>query len=168
MSKKKGRIDVVGILSFGFFILLIGILFVFIPGLSASISNFFTEINITSISSNNFTEFPSNIHVPTPTGYYPEFYKALFQFCIIFGFFQIFALILRYIINDYLHRKVGNFTDIMFWFGAAYLIYIFLNNQITWIVFLGFLVILLGLKIVLSNSINLIINLKRNREENRL
>ncbi|MDI6644933.1 MAG: hypothetical protein QME14_07730 [Methanobacteriaceae archaeon] len=166
MSKKQNKIDLVGILSFGFFILLIGILFVFIPGLSASISNFFAELNITAISSNNFTEFPSNIYVPTPTGFYPEFYNALFQFCIIFGFFQIFALILRYLINDYVNRKVGNFTDILFWFGAAYLVYIFLNNQISWIVFLGFLVILLGLKIVLSNSINLIINLRKNREEN--
>ncbi|MGC9516420.1 MAG: hypothetical protein ACP5C3_01825 [Methanomicrobiales archaeon] len=163
MAKNHEKVDIVGILSFGFFILLIGTFFVVIPGLSNIIQNFFIDLNLTAISSNNLTTIPSNIYIPSPSGAHPVLYNVLFQFCLIFAFFQIFALFLRFLIKDLMKRKVRNFTDIFFWFGTAYLVFIFLNSQISWIVFLGFLITLLGLNIVLSNVIILIINLRRGR-----
>ena len=133
----------------GGFLIIVGLIFALTPDLWQKITDFFN--NITTAS------FPyggpnSTISLPAPTS--PEdhsiLYTALMQFAIGIGVLQIIILSLRL----YYHSRIGRTSEtvgnLIFWFGAAFLVNIFLlaGTLAGWFEFWGALIILIGVSIV--------------------
>jgi hypothetical protein len=109
--------------SFGFFLILIGILFMSTPNLADSVVKFISHFQTAQVRN-------TNIYIPAPELVGDQSaldtYLAARQFSIVWGVFLIAMLGARFIFESPLRRKAGNLGDIVFWLGATYLIQIFL------------------------------------------
>jgi len=151
-KKQHKKIDIVGIVTIGFFLILLGIfqfmILVHTPDFSDSISSFSKDFYLQQIS--------PNIYLPTPQSDHPLAYNLIFQFCLIFGIFEVFALVARFILKDPMEKKAGTASGIIFWLGAALLVNMLLKHGIEWIAFIGWLITLLGISVIVNIVIVLI------------
>jgi len=148
---KREERDWFGLVSFGFFLILIGIMFLVIPNLFSHAEKFVTSFNTTEISPG------SGIFLPAPIDdNHTEVYKAIMYFCLIFGMFQIIILILKFAIKTSIGSKAGTLGGIVFWLGAG----VFASMLVTggnekWFLFLAGLVVSIGLAIIVSSLVKL-------------
>ena len=132
----------------GFFIT-VGLIFALTPDLWDRTTGFFN--NITTVY---FPYGGSNSTISLPAPLYPAdhstFYTALMQFAIGIGVLQVIILPLRL----HYHSRIGKIAEtvgnLIFWFGAAFLVNIFLlaGTLTGWFGFWGALIILIGVSIV--------------------
>ena len=61
----------------------------------------------------------------------------------------------RFILKDPIDKKAGAFSGLIFWLGSAYIINSLLEKNIDWSAFLGYLIVLIGITLVINNSIKL-------------
>ena len=80
MQDKKS--NWIGLLSFGFFILLFALFFIIVPDYSSKVTDFFKDFELVEIA--------LNFYLPAPLHRHPLVYETVMRFCIIFGFFQFF------------------------------------------------------------------------------
>jgi len=137
-----------GLLSFGFFLALLGTIWVVTPNLTEEVSDFFADFQL-----KNVTE---NIIFPAPEHNHPVVYTAATQFCFIFGAFQIVILALRFILNESLNRKTETLSGMVFLFSAGFFLYMLSSEAIGWFSFLAGLIISAGLAIVTSSIVKLL------------
>ena len=144
-EKSSSKFDILGLLSFGFFLVLLGAIFALTPGLPNKIIDFVRDFHRTEVYSGVIFFAPSSKH--------PVIYNAAFQFCLVFAIFQVVVLVARFAIRDSIGRKAETLSGIVFWFGAAAALNSLIFASLDWFVFLGWLIVLIGLAIVIRSAV---------------
>jgi len=144
----RRNIEWIGLLSFGFFLITVGFVWLMTPRFFGSIQDFFESFNVTRVT--------GNIYLPAPTGHHSPLYTALMQICLVVGAFQIVILALRFAFHDSFSNKVGTTSGFIWWFGAAYLLYMLAADSIPWFGFIAGVIILVGLSIIFSSAAKLL------------
>jgi len=78
-------------------------------------------------------------------------YGAIFQFCIGLGILQVIFLALRLMLKSPIGKTAETMGNLVYWFGAAYLVTTYLNSTATiskWFVFWAGILIILGLSFI--------------------
>jgi len=140
--------SLISAISVGAVLILIGMVFVLAQPSSLwdSIVTFFSSFTLRSVPG-------MGISLPAPANpaAHAVLYTAAFQFCIGLGILQIILLALRLMINSPTGKTAETFGHLIYWFGAAYLITIYLNNfpNITqWFMFWAGILIMLGVSLI--------------------
>ena len=102
--------DWLGIVSLGFFLIAVGIVFVAAPNLIEEIGTFVRDFHL---------EAYANIKLPAPKTPHPIIYDTIKNFCYIFGASQIIILILRFALRDLSSKKAETGSGIIFWLGMG-------------------------------------------------
>lgn len=128
--------------------ILIGMVFVFAQpnSLWDSMVKFFSSFTLRSVPG-------TGIYLPAPanTAVHAVLYTAAFQFCIGLGILQILLLLLRLAIRSPIGKTAETVGNLVYWFGAAYLITVYLSDapSITqWFMFWAAILIMLGLSFI--------------------
>jgi hypothetical protein len=130
-------------ISIGFFLLLVGTLFVINPNLFGNIIDFFKDFELVDVPH-------TNIMLPAPES--PQLhltvYQAAGQFSIALGVFQIVMLALRFVIPSPWGKRSETVGNLVYWVGASFLIQSFLIESMQWFVFWSTIIILVGVSII--------------------
>jgi len=140
--KREGR-DLFGLVEFGFFLILIGAIFLATPSIFNRVESFFKSFDLKAI------EIYPGVFLPGPTGNHEEVYRAIMYFCFAFGLFEAIILILRFAQKSPIDKKAGTLGAIVFWLGAGVLA----NTLVTggsgfWFFFIGGIIVLIGISIM--------------------
>ena len=148
-NKKRhyGSTGWLGTLSFGFFLILFGIIWIITPNFSSEVIDFVKDFHLEHLT--------EHIILPAPEDSHPVVYTAAMQFCLVFGAFQIVVLVLRFIFHDSLDRKSGTISNIAFWFSTSFFLNLLANKSTGWFGFLAGLIISIGLAIIASSLVKL-------------
>ena len=149
-ERRSEGTDWLSIVSFGFFFVLLGVIWMINPGLW---SNFVEFLRPSAWHLEKMTE---HIFLPAPRWHHPAVYTAAMQFCLAFGVFQIVVLALRFILGESLDRKTGTVSGIVFWLGAGFFLNMLAIGDIGWFGFLAGLIIVIGLLIIVSSLLKLL------------
>lgn len=141
------REGVFSAISAGFFFILVGAIFVTTPNLFSKILDFFGELDIVRVPH-------TKIFLPAPE--FPRahsvVYSAVTQFSFVWGLFQIVILALRFFAGSPLSKKAETVSNLVFWLGASFLAYTFLNETTTattWFAFWAGVIMLIGLSLII-------------------
>lgn len=131
-------------ISVGFFFILISVLFIsYLPlNLWDTLISFFATFTLTPIVNSQIT-----LIAPSNPSAFTVLYAAFFQFCIAIGIFNVAMVVLRFWLKSSTDKKAEAIGNIVFWFGTAYLITIYLTSSVnsdTWFVFWVWVLIVLG------------------------
>ena len=134
--------------SVGAVFILIGVVFVFAhPGrLWDGIVSFFSNLTLREVP-NLIISLPA----PSNPAAHAVVYTAAFQFSIGIGVLQIILLALRLAMNSPISRTAETVGNLVYWFGAAYLITLYLGdttNITQWFTFWSAILVMLGLSLV--------------------
>ena len=108
--------------------------------------NFFTSLTLAPVVN-------TGISLPAPTNpaAYSNLYNAAFHFSIGIGLFEIVILMLRVGLHSDVSRIAETIENIVFWFGASFLIVAYLGNirfASGWFVFWAGIILIFGLALV--------------------
>jgi small-conductance mechanosensitive channel len=134
-------------LSFGFFLILLGIIWIVTPNFSGEVIDFAKDFHREHLTEHVVLLAPKKSH--------PVVYTAAMQFCLVFGAFQIVILVLRFIFHDSVNRKSGTISNIAFWFSTSFFLNMLVNKSISWFGFLAGLMISIGLAVIASSVVKL-------------
>ena len=147
-SAYKARERLFSAISAGSFLILLGIVYVInLPSnLWEAIVEFFSRLTLAQVPT-------TGIYLPAPISpaAHAVLYGAIFQFCIGLGILQIIFLALRLMLNSPIGKTAETIGNLVYWFGAAYLVTTYLNNTTTiskWFVFWAGILIILGLSFI--------------------
>jgi len=132
--------------SAGFFFILVGTIFVTMPNLFDNILAFFRDFGTVSVPNTDIL-----LPAPASPGAHSVVYSAVGQFSLIWGLFEIVILVLRFSVGSPLSKKAENASNLVFWLGASFLIYTFLNETTTattWFVFWTTIIMLIGASLI--------------------
>ena len=150
MSGTNSRESWIGLLSFGFFIMLFALFFLIIPDYGNKVLAFFRSFQLGEI-------LPNIKVLPHPTGSHLEIYQAAMQFCLIFGLFQFFILALRGTIKSSVAKISETISSIILWLGASYVFNILLDEGTGWWVnFIGGIIAVLGFSLITRSLVVLL------------
>jgi len=159
-GRREGLLSAVSV---GFFLLLIGVLFVIKPNLYADTVIFFNNFNATSTVRNTQIKLPApdalrSASNSTVRQANLDVYSATQQFSLAWGIFLIALLVMRFVFDSTRRRKADNISDIVFWFGAIYLIQTWLidpTNSLPyptdaqpWFEFWSMIIVLIGVSLI--------------------
>lgn len=130
-------------ISIGFFLLLVGTLFVIHPNLFGNIIEFFKDFKLVEIPNTNIS-FPA----PEFPQLHQTVYQAARQFSIALGVFQIIILALRFFIPSSWEKRSETAGNMVYWLGATFLIQLFLILTTQWFAFWSTILILVGISII--------------------
>ncbi len=147
-KKRVTGTDWLGLLSFGFFLVLIGTIWMVTPNFTEEVTDFFNDFHLANVT--------ENIVFPAPKHSHPAVYTAAMQFCFIFGAFQIAVLALRIALHESLNKKADTLSGGVFWFAAGFFLSMLANETISWFGFIAGFIICVGLLIVVSNLVKLL------------
>ena len=136
--------NILGLASFGFFLLLVGVIWVITPNLSQEVIDFFDSFK-------RKEEIFPNVFLPAPVGTHPVVYMAIARFCFVFGLLQIFILVLRFVFREPVDKIAGTFSGVVFWLGAGFVANMLSAETIEWFVFLGWIIVLIGLSLIIRS-----------------
>jgi len=150
-ERQHEKRDILGLVSFGFFLLLIGVIWIITPNLHQKIIDFFNDFKRTE-------EIFPNVFLPAPEHLerHTEVYTALARFCFAFGLFQIVILVLRFFFREPLSRMAGTFSGIVFWLGVGFISSLLADGEIGWFGFLGWVIVFIGLSLVVRSLLVLL------------
>jgi len=130
-------------ISVGFFLLLVGTIFVITPDLFGKIVDLFKDFKLVDVPNTDVVffgpEFP-RLHLTV--------YQVARQFSIALGLFQIVILALRFVIPSSWGKRSETVGNLVFWVGAGFLIQLFLIETTQWFVFWSTIVILFGVSMI--------------------
>jgi hypothetical protein len=134
------------VISFGTVLILIGIVFVLAMPASLwdSLVNFFNNLTWHSLPHVTGISLPA----PANPAAHAVVYTAAFQFCIGIGILQIVLLALRLATRSPTDKTAETVGNLVYWFGEAYLITVFLSgapNVTQWFMFWAGILVMLGL-----------------------
>lgn len=136
--------DWLSIVSFGFFLALLGVIWMITADCSSEVVDFIKDL------------FKNTEGLPAPDYPHPVVYTAATQFCLAFGVFQIVILALRFLLRESVDRKAGTISGIVFWLGAGFFLNMLAVGDIGWFGFLAGLIICVGLLIIVSSLVKLL------------
>ena len=146
--KFKAREGIYSAISVGAVLILIGIVFAL-----AQPSNLWDSI-VTFLSNFTLRSVPgTGISLPAPVNpaIHAVLYTAAFQFSIGLGILQVILLALRLTTRSPIGKTAETVGSLVYWFGAAYLITIYLGdtpNITEWFMFWAGILIMLGLSFI--------------------
>jgi hypothetical protein len=147
--------SIISAISVGAVFILIGLVFILaLPNsLWDSTIRFFTSLTTRQVPG-------IGIALPAPInpGGHTVFYTAVFQFSLGLAFLQILVLFLRFGFVSRIHKLAETVGNLIFWFGASYLAYTYLNSSTTlnmWFAFWAGILIVIGLSIVARAAVSL-------------
>lgn len=130
-------------ISVGFFLLLVGTLFVITPNLFDKILDFFKGFDMVDVPNTDITfiapEFP-RLHLTV--------YQAAGQFSIALAIFQIVILALRFVIPSSWEKRSETVGTFVYWAGAAVLNQLFLIENTQWFVFWSTIIMIAGVSLI--------------------
>jgi hypothetical protein len=143
----------------GFVFILIGIIYISTSGLWDSVVAFFSNLTTAAVPS-------TEIYLPVPTApnAHAVFYGALFRLCLGVGILQIIILALRFVLHSSISRTAETVGNMVFWFGATYLVSTYLNGTTDvnlWFVFWAGILITLGLSLIARALVLLVRRVQR-------
>ena len=134
-------------LSFGFFLILFGVIWIITPDFSSEVIDFVKDFHLEHLT--------EHVVLPTPEHSHPVIYTAAMQFSLVLGAFQVLILILRFIFHDSLDKKSGTISNVAFWFSTSFFLNMLANESTRWFGFLAGLIISIGLAIITSSLVKL-------------
>jgi hypothetical protein len=147
-SAYKARERLFSAISAGSFFILLGIVYVInLPSsLWEAVFEFFGNFTLAQVPS-------TGIYLPAPISpaSHAVLYGAIFQFCIGLGILQVIFLALRLMLKSPIGKTAETMGNLVYWFGAAYLVTTYLNSTATiskWFVFWAGILIILGLSFI--------------------
>lgn len=156
-ERRRRKGDILGLASFGFFLFLIGVLWVVTPNLFQEVVDFFKDFKLEE-------EIFPNIFLPAPEDSHPVVYTALARFCFVFGIFQIAILVLRFLFRDSVDRMAGTLSGMVFWLGVGFASNMLAAGDVGWFVFLGWFIVVVGLSLVVRSLLVLILRVALRKE----
>ena len=140
--------SLISAMSVGAVFILIGVVFVLAQPSSLwdSIVTFFSSFTLRSVPHTGIS-----LPAPANTAAHAVLYTAAFQFCIGLGILQIILLALRLMMQSPIGKTAETVGTLVYWFGAAYLITVYLNdapNITQWFMFWAGILIMLGLSLI--------------------
>jgi hypothetical protein len=140
----RHRDGILGAITAGAFLVLVGSMFIIHPNLIDKVIDFFKDIKLVSVLDQNGIMLPA----PASVALHVDVYSAVEQFSLAWGVFLVAMLVIRFAVNSATRRKAENISDIVFWFGAAYLIQTWLINSAKWFEFWAMILIMLGISLI--------------------
>jgi len=138
-----------GLLSFGFFIMLFALFFIIVPDYYVKVSEFFGDFE--------FQEVTSNVFLPAPVDYHPVVYETIMRFCIVFGLFQVFVLGLRFFFRSSMSKIAETISNIILWLGVAYMFSLLLYETVElWFHFIGGVIAVIGFSLIARSFVVLL------------
>lgn len=148
-TPRKNQEGLFTAISAGFFLLLVGAIFVVTPNLFDKTLNFFGDLSLVDVPNTDIIfigpEFPRS-HLTV--------YQAAGQFSVALAIFQIIILALRFIIPSSWGKRSETVGNFVYWAGAAFLIQLFLIETPTqWFVFWSILIIVIGVSLIVRAAV---------------
>jgi len=142
----KAQEGLLSAIAVGFVFILIGIIYITTSGLWDSVVAFFGNLETTVVPG-------TDIYLPIPINpsAHTVLYGALFHLCLGLGVLQIIILALRFALGSSISNTAETVGNLLFWFGAAYLVNTYLNqttNVNTWFIFWTWMLIISGLSLI--------------------
>jgi hypothetical protein len=144
-SRDRYQRDDVGWISFGAFLILIAIIYLTTPNIVSEVRDFALDFKLVQL-------FP-NIWWPVPSSNHPVLYNAAEMFCYAFGLVELGILGLRFAKRSPIRGKAEASSSVVFWLGAGYVLGMLSQGVLSWLSFLGALIILIGISIVVRSLI---------------
>lgn len=141
---QQRREGILSAVSVGVFFVLIGSLFIIHPNLYDNLVSFFSNFKVVPAFGTNNIMLP----IPKNVGSHATVYTAAEQFSLAWGVFLVAAIVIRFAVKTPTRRKAQNISDIIFWFGTAYLIQTWLIDQARWFEFWALIIILAGISLM--------------------
>jgi len=135
-------------ISAGTFFILIGVIYV------TTLPTSLWDKAIAFFSSFDVSRVPNTgIYLPAPAvpAAHTVLYNAAFQFCIGIGILQIILLTLRLAWHSPTGKTAETAGNLVYWFGASYLVFTFLNSATTletWFAFWAAILVVLGVSMI--------------------
>jgi len=148
MRMYKAKEGIYSAISIGAILVLIGIVYALAQPSSLwdSIITFFSNFTTRSVPGTGMS-----LPAPANPAAHAVLYTAAFQFCIGVGILQVILLVLRLAGRSSIGKTAETVGTLVYWFGAAYLITIYLSDvpDITqWFMFWAGILIMLGLSFI--------------------
>lgn len=156
-ERRREKRDILGLASFGFFLLVIGVIWIITPNLSQEVVSFFEDFKPGE-------EIFPNVFLPTPERHHAIVYTALARLFFVYGLFQIVVLVLRIFLREPLNRVAGTFSGIVFWLGAGFVSNLLADEAVEWFGFLGWIIVFIGLSLVVRSVLMLLFEVSLRRE----
>lgn len=140
--KSKWFSQKIGFISFGFFLILVGFIWLNTPDLQDAVVAFFEDFHL--------EEAFENVSLPVPRSQWghPVVYSAFQQFCLGYGLFQIVVLVLRFVFGSSISDKAGTVSGVVFWLGLAFFVGLLLAEAVGWFAFLAGFIVVVGSSII--------------------
>jgi len=139
-SPDYSRRDETGWISFGTFLILVAVIYLTTPNIVQEVENFILDFSLVQVFDNFWWPIPANSH--------PVLYTAAQRFCYAFGLVQLGILGLRFARKSSVHGKAETFSSVLFWLGAGYVLGMLSEGALSWLSFIGALIIVVGISIV--------------------
>ena len=145
-SYKTGE-NIIGAISAGAVFIFIGTIYVTtLPtSLWDKIVDFFESFEVVQLSDT------LSLPAPATPGAHAVVYNAAFQFCIGIAILQIIVLALRLMMHSPISKMAETAGNLVYWFGATYLVRTFLNSATdvpTWFAFWAAIIMVLGISLI--------------------
>jgi hypothetical protein len=141
-------IDWFSVISIGFFLLLLGAIWILTPNMTQEANNFVQDFELQNVT--------QNIAFPAPKNNHPVLYTAAMEFCLTFAAFQVVILALRFYYREPMGRKTETISGVVFWFSTGIFLYLLAIASIGWYGFLAGLLISIGLAVITRSAARLI------------
>ncbi len=136
----EGLFTAIGV---GFFLLLVGTLFIITPNLFNETIDFFQSFGLVDVPNTDIV-FPA----PEFPGIHLTVYQVVGQFSIAVCLFQIVLLALQFFVPSSWSKRSETVGNLVYWGGAAFLIQLFLIESTQWFVFWSTLIIIVGVSLL--------------------
>jgi predicted permease len=147
LSEKKKESLFTALYIGALFIILAFIYFIHLSdNLWDSLVNFFTTLTLAPVPNTGIS-----LPAPSTPANFGNLYVAAFQFSIALGILEIIILTLRVLLRSSFTRVAETIENIVFWFGASYLIIAYLVNMriaSEWFVFWAGMILIFGLALI--------------------
>ena len=143
----------IGLLSFGFFIMLFALFFVIVPDYYAEVSKFLGDFEMKEVA--------HNVFLPAPVQRHPVVYDTAMRFCIVFGLFQCFVLALRFYFRSSVSKMAETISNVVLWLGASYMFFLLTSKTAGfWFNFIGGLIAVAGFSLIARSLVMLLWRMK--------
>jgi hypothetical protein len=143
----KAREGIFSAISVGAVFILIGVIYV------ATLPVSLWEKVVAFFNSFSTLQVSTGIYLPAPAvpAAHTVLYNAVFQFCLGLGILQVILLALRLAWHSPIGRTAETIGHLVFWLGASYLVFTFLNSATTletWFMFWAAIIVVLGVSLI--------------------
>lgn len=152
----KYRDGLISAISAGFFFVLVGAIFLTTPNLFDKIIDFFRDFRLVLVP--GFENV--RLLAPALPRVHSVVYKAVEQFSLVWGLFQIVVLAFRFVARSSWGKRAEAVSNIVFWFGVDYLVRTLLIEATRWFVFWSGIIMLIGVSLVVRAVVFAVVSIR--------